>query len=130
MRNLHLKRRGELERFTKAVARKVESNKTRIEELQARELEKGVHLNAENVTAGEVPVGADHLERITKEDGAYYRVPDSEDPLNRGGSVQLSHGDLLPIQQLAHMDEDMLRSATSSLPAQLAAKLWKGFNLY
>ncbi len=114
-----------VERFTQALANKAETNKTRIEELQARELEKGAHLNAENVTAGEVPVGTDHLERITKEGGAYYRVPESEDPLDRGGSVQLATGDLLPIQQLARMDDDMLQSATSSRPARLAVKLWQ-----
>ena len=37
----------------------------------------------------------------------------------------LAHGDLLPIQQLARMDEDMLRSTTNALPTRLAAKLWR-----
>ncbi len=47
------------------------------------------------------------------------------DPLERGGSVSLAYGDLLPIQQLAQMDDDLLRSSTSSLPTRLAAKLWR-----
>ncbi len=114
-----------VEKYTKAIGKKATTNKHRVEELQARELQKGAHLNAENVIPTDVPVETEHLERITKDGGYYYRTPDSEDPLNRGGSVQLSHGDLLPIQQLARMDDDMLRSATSSLPARLAAKLWK-----
>ena len=43
---------------------------------------------------------------------------------SRPHNVALAHGDLLPIQQLAKLDEDMLRSTTSALPTRLAAKLW------
>ncbi len=106
--------------------RKLNTNKARVGELQARELEKGAHLLAEHVdrTAIDVPDG--RLERIRKDDGnRYLRLPESDDPLDRGGDVTLAHGDLLPIQQFARMDADMLRSATSSLPARLAANLWK-----
>ncbi len=117
----------ELDAHTDALGKKTALNESRLAELQARELEKGAHLNAEHVLPEELPLEADHLERITKDGGQYYRLPDSEDPLNRGGEVQLAHGDLLPIQQLAQMDEDMLNSATSSLPAKLAAKLWQAW---
>ncbi|AXR79893.1 hypothetical protein [Natrarchaeobaculum sulfurireducens] len=106
--------------------RKLSANKERVNELQARELEKGAHLLEENVDETEVDVADGRLERISKDDGrSYFRLPESDDPLDRGGSVSLAHGDLLPIQQLARMDEEMLRSTTSALPSRLAAKLWK-----
>ncbi|WP_425604298.1 hypothetical protein [Natrinema gelatinilyticum] len=66
------------------------------------------------------------MEKITKDGGGtYYRVPDSSDPLDGREGVALAHGDLLPIQQFARMDEDMRRSAANSLPTRLAAKLWR-----
>jgi len=115
-----------LDALTDAARKRSGANKQRIEELQARELEKGAHLLTETVDHHEISVDGDCLERITKDDGhTYYRFPRSEDPLERGGSVALAHGDLLPIQQLAQMDEDMLRSTANSLPTRLAAKLWK-----
>ncbi|WP_092935960.1 hypothetical protein [Natrinema hispanicum] len=115
-----------LDALTDAARKRSGVNKQRIEELQARELEKGAHLLTETVDHHEVNIDGDHLERITKDDGqTYYRLPQSEDPLERGGSVALSHGDLLPIQQLAQMDEEMLRSTANSLPTRLAAKLWR-----
>ncbi len=60
-----------------------------------------------------------------EDDNSYFRIPEADDPLNRGGATALAHGDLLPIQQLAQMDDDMLHSSTSDLPSRLAAKLWK-----
>ncbi|MCU4975828.1 hypothetical protein OB955_24415 [Halobacteria archaeon AArc-m2/3/4] len=115
-----------LEAVTDAALKKAGTNKTRIAELQTRELEKGAHLLAEHVDPDSILDGVDRLERFTKEDGnTYVRIPDSDDPLDRGGSVALSHCDLLPIQQLARMDDDLLHSSTNSLPARLAAKLWR-----
>ncbi|MFP8890777.1 hypothetical protein ACLI4U_13550 [Natrialbaceae archaeon A-CW2] len=112
--------------LAEATAKRTGSNKRRIEELQARELEKGAHLLAERVDPGELNIEGDHLERFTKADGqAYVRLPEHEDPLERGGSPTLTHGDLLPIQQLARMDDEMLRSTTNALPTRLAANLWK-----
>lgn len=107
-----------------AAHRRSGANKTRLEELQARELEKGAHLRADNVDVHELDLEVDHLERLDTEDGSMYRLPETEDPLERS-TTELSHGDLLPIQQLARMDADMLRSTTSSLPSRLAAKLWR-----
>ncbi|WP_276255182.1 hypothetical protein [Halomontanus rarus] len=108
-----------------AAHRRSGANKSRIEELQARELEKGAHLREENVDHCEIEVDGGQLEKIEKDDGEpYFRLPGSADPLGRGGNVALAHGDLLPIQQLAKMDEDMLRSTTNALPSRLAAKLW------
>ena len=112
--------------LTEATRKRTGANKTRLAELQARELEKGAHLLADCVDPDEIDIVGDHLERFTKEDGqTYVRLPDQDDPLERGGSPTLTHGDLLPIQQLARMDEDMLRSTTNALPTRLAVKLWK-----
>ncbi|WP_090623327.1 hypothetical protein [Natrinema salaciae] len=106
--------------------KKLNANKDRVGELQARELEKGAHLLAANVDESEIDVAGGRLERIGKDDGGrYFRLPESDDPLERGGDVALAHGDLLPIQQLAKMDDDSLRATTSSLPSRLAATLWK-----
>ena len=106
--------------------KKLNANKDRVGELQARELEKGAHLLEEHIDNGEIDVVDGRLERIQKDDGeSYFRLPESGDPLERGGDVSLSYGDLLPLQQLAKMDEDMLRATTSALPSRLAAKLWK-----
>ncbi|SDD65724.1 hypothetical protein [Natrinema hispanicum] len=106
--------------------KKLNANKDRVGELQARELEKGAHLLEEHIDNGEIDVVDGRLERIQKDDGeSYFRLPESDDPLECDGNVSLSYGDLLPLQQLAKMDEDMLRATTSALPSRLAAKLWK-----
>ncbi|ELY42630.1 hypothetical protein [Natronorubrum bangense] len=115
-----------IDALTDAARKRSGVNKQRIEELQARELEKGAHLLAATVDHCEIDVDGDRLEQLTKDDGqTYYRIPESADPLERGGSITLSHGDLLPIQQLARMDDEMLRSTSNALPTRLAAKLWK-----
>ncbi len=112
--------------LTEATRKRTGATKTRLAELQARELEKGAHLLADGVDPEEIEIAGDHLERFTKDDGrTYVRLPDHDDPLERGGSPTLTHGDLLPIQQLARMDEEMLRSTTNALPTRLAATLWK-----
>ncbi len=105
--------------------KKLNANKSRIGELQARELEKGAHIRERHIDTAGIDVPEGRLERISKDDGKrYFRLPDHDDPLDRG-EVTLSHGDLLPIQQLARMDDDMRRSTTSSLPSRLAATLWQ-----
>ncbi|SFC59752.1 hypothetical protein SAMN05444422_111109 [Halobiforma haloterrestris] len=115
-----------LESLAKAALKKANANKARIAELQSRELEKGAHLRVETIDEHAVDVVDGRLERITKADGqAYYRLPESVDPLERGGNVSLAYGDLLPIQQLARMDKEMRRSAANALPTRLAAKLWQ-----
>ncbi|ELY61114.1 hypothetical protein C493_03310 [Natronolimnohabitans innermongolicus JCM 12255] len=66
------------------------------------------------------------FERITKANGTRYdRLPERGDPLNRDDDVALAHADLLPVQQLARLDEEMRRSTTDVLPTRLAAKLWE-----
>ncbi|WP_205742996.1 hypothetical protein [Halalkalirubrum salinum] len=115
-------------RKTDAIARKTAANKTRIEERQSRELEKGAHLRTDTVDPTTIEVPGDRLETLTKDDGhAYYRLPEQADPLDRSRPhrTTLTYGDLLPIQQLARIDEDMLRSSASALPTRLAAKVWK-----
>ena len=111
---------------TEALSKRTQTNKSRIEELQARELEKGAHLLSDTVDTTTIDVANDRLEKLTKDDGRpYFRLPDHEDPLDRSQRVALAHGDLLPIQQLARLDGDMLRSTTNALPTRLAARLWK-----
>ncbi|WP_255681319.1 hypothetical protein [Natrinema sp. SYSU A 869] len=114
-----------LEAVADAALKKAGTNKARIAELQTREFEKGAYLLAEHVDPDALADGVDRLERFAKDDGTYMRLPGSDDPLDRGSAVTLSHGDLLPIQQLAQMDDDMLQSSTNSLPARLAAMLWR-----
>jgi len=100
-------------------------NDSRLNELMVRELEKGAHLPAEIVIEFDLPIKEGRLEKIQKDSGEYYRLPESEDPLARGGSTTLAHGDLLPIQQLAQMDDDMLDRTASTKGDYLAAKLWQ-----
>ncbi|SDK94696.1 hypothetical protein [Natronorubrum texcoconense] len=115
-----------LDSVTDAALNKAGANKERIAELQSRELEKGAHLRTEHVDEHAVTVPEGRLERIEKDDGAaYYRLPEHADPLERGGDVSLAYGDLLPIQQLARMDDQRRRSAANALPTRLAAKLWQ-----
>ncbi|MHC3437916.1 hypothetical protein ACYJ1Y_07350 [Natrialbaceae archaeon A-gly3] len=115
----------ELEGLADATRRKTNATRARLTELQARELEKGAHLRAEHVDEHEIDAPDGRLERITKADGdAYYRLPGQADPVD-GGDVELAYGDLLPIQQLARMDEDMLRSTANALPTRLATTLWR-----
>ncbi|QFU82310.1 hypothetical protein [Natronorubrum aibiense] len=114
-----------LDALTQATRNRTGATKARLEELQARELEKGAHLRAEHIDEHAINVPDGRLEKITKDDGhAYYRLPDQDDPLDRNNTT-LAHGDLLPIQQLARMDEDMRRATTNALPTRLAAKLWQ-----
>ncbi|ELY54919.1 hypothetical protein C491_17519 [Natronococcus amylolyticus DSM 10524] len=115
----------EVAALTEAARNRTGANKSRIEELQARELEKGAHLRDSNVDEHDLELEDDYLERLTKSDGrSYFRLPDSDDPLDRTDTT-LAHGDLLPIQQLARLDDDMRRSTTNALPTRLAAKLWQ-----
>ncbi|NGM71419.1 hypothetical protein G6M89_20890 [Natronolimnobius sp. AArcel1] len=108
-----------------AALNKASANKDRVTELQSRELEKGAHLRTETVDEHAVDVADGRLEQITKDDGKqYFRLPEQADPLDRG-EVSLAYGDLLPIQQLAQMDDDMRRASTNALPTRLAAKLWQ-----
>lgn len=81
-----------------AITRKTQAWGERIDELQAREFEKGAHLLAENVEEDRISVMGSKLERITKDDGkTYFRLPGEEDALGRGGAVAHSTVDLLPI---------------------------------
>ncbi|WP_121745044.1 hypothetical protein [Natronorubrum halophilum] len=115
-----------LESVADASLNKAGANKERIAELQSRELEKGAHLRAERVDVRAVTVPDGRLERIEKAGGTtYYRLPESADPLERGGDVSLAYGDLLPIQQLARMDDERRRAAANALPTRLAASLWQ-----
>ncbi|MFB9811943.1 hypothetical protein [Haloarcula sebkhae] len=100
--------------------------KNRLGEIQSRELEKGAHLLEAHIDTGRLDVDGDRIECFDGDDGQRYaRLPGEADPLGRSGSSSLAMGDLLPIQQLARMDDDMLAASTSSLPAQLAAKAWR-----
>jgi uncharacterized coiled-coil protein SlyX len=110
----------------KPLARKTQSSGERIDELQAREFEKGAHLLANNVDKEQITVDGNKLELITKDDGnTYFRLPGEEDALGRGGAVAHSTADLLPIQRFARYDDEMLASVTNRKPDELASKAWR-----
>lgn len=106
-----------------ALATKTDANLNRISELQSRELEKGAHLREDHVYPNKLTTPEGRLEQFAKDDGQYVRIPGAEDALNRGGPTHLAHGDLLPIQQLARLDDDML--ASESRPTRLAVEVWE-----
>lgn len=111
-----------------ALRRKAGGTREMVTELQSRELEKNAHLQWDNVEPNidTLEIETDRIEKFTKDDGnTYARIPGGDDPLNRGGEPALTPGDLLPIQQLARMDDDMLHSAASSKPVRLAAEVWQ-----
>jgi len=110
-----------------AMDRATDDHDDALAEIQSRELEKGAHLKYDNVErrAADLDVEGDRLEKFAGDDDVQYcRLPGECDPLERSGSSSLAQGDLLPIQQLARLDDDMLRSTTDSTPSRLAAKLW------
>jgi hypothetical protein len=106
-----------------ALGKKTAANQQRVAELQSRELEKGAHIDADNVYEPSLTLDAGHVERFEKQGGTYVRLPGSDDALDRGGTTTLAHADLLPIQQLAHLDEEML--ASESRPVRLAVTAWR-----
>ncbi|WP_227356020.1 hypothetical protein [Haladaptatus salinisoli] len=62
----------EAEAHRSAIVRQTQVRDERIDELQAREFEKGAHLLAENVDEDRIFVEGNKLERITKDDGNTY----------------------------------------------------------
>jgi hypothetical protein len=107
--------------------KRASTNVERIAELQSRELEKGAHLEWERVRTltDRLDVDGDRIETFTGDDDTTYaRLPNGTDPLERSGTTPLATADLLPIQQLARMDEDMLARATNTRPDYIAAKVW------
>lgn len=119
------------EALLEALRRKAGGTREMVTELQSRELEKHAHLRWNNVdpNVDNLAIDTDHVEKFTKDDGQMYaRIPGREDALDRGGEPALALGDLLPIQQFARMDDDMLHSAASSKPVRLAAEVWRDRN--
>jgi uncharacterized coiled-coil protein SlyX len=111
-----------------ALRRKTGGTREMVTELQSRELEKNAHLQWEHVdpNTDTLEIETDRIEKFTKDDGTTYaRIPGGEDPLDRSGEPALTTGDLLPIQQLARMDDEMLHSTASSKPVRLAAEVWQ-----
>jgi len=108
-----------------AVLKRSKLNKRGVDELQAREIKKGAHLKKKNIDIETIDVDVTRLETIIKNDKKYNRLLNSGDPLDQSSQISLAHADLLPVQQLARLDDNMLRSVTSSRPDRLAAKLWK-----
>jgi DNA repair exonuclease SbcCD ATPase subunit len=115
----------ELERVRARFDARTDLTREVVGELQSRELEKGAHLQAENVEPMDDvhDVDGGRLERFEKSDGVYMRLPGADDALERGGETTLARGDLLPVQQLAQLDDDML--ASESRPARLAVWAWQ-----
>jgi len=115
-----------LEKEKKYRLKQTMQNADRVAEIQSRELEKGAHLLAENVSTANIDVADGKLEEITKDDGeTYYRLPGEQDALDRGGAVAHSTADLLPIQRLSRYDDEMLAGVTNRKPDELAAKAWR-----
>ncbi|WP_436926223.1 hypothetical protein [Halosimplex amylolyticum] len=112
-----------------ALRKRMKISRGMIGELQSRELEKGAHLRWDHVkpTLDDdlLELHEDTVERISKDDGKYIRLPAESDPLDSDGIVALAHGDLLPIQQLAQLDEETLQSVTDARPDRLAAQVWQ-----
>lgn len=110
-----------------ALRKRTNTTQSQLAELQTRELEKGAHLRYEHITPTQerLELPEDRLERFRdEEDTQWVRLPDHEDPLDRSAGTQLSTADLLPIQQLARMDDALLNTATSRRAEYLAAKAW------
>jgi hypothetical protein len=110
-----------------ALQKRTGTTQAQLAELQARELEKGAHLRYDHIrpTRDRLDVPDDRLERFTDDEGQQWvRLPDHEDPLERSGTPRLTAADLLPIQQLARMDDQLLSSATGRRADYLAAKAW------
>ncbi|MFC7133298.1 MULTISPECIES: hypothetical protein [Salinibaculum] len=111
----------------------IDAHDQALAELQSRELEKNAHLAVASVSrflesgqTADLKVDGERLERFTTKDGTQYvRLPDASDPLERSGTSALARGDLLPIQQLARLDDDMLRANVSTLPTRLAVRCWR-----
>ena len=117
---------NEAEAHRNAIVRQTQVRDERIDELQAREFEKGAHLLADNIDKERITVDGNKLERITKDDGkTYFRLPGEDDALGRGGAVAHSTADLLPIQRLSRYDDEMLVSVTNRKPDELAGKVWR-----
>jgi hypothetical protein len=115
-----------LESRADALADAAEENAERAAELYTRELEKGGHVLRERIEpiAESLETGED-LETLRKDDGRQYvRLPGVEDA-DAPTAPSAGGEDLLPIQQLARMDDDTLASCTDKLPDELAARLWE-----
>jgi len=116
---------AENERLRARFDARTEHSLDAIGEVQSRELEKGAHLDDDNIIPEKLDVEDGCIERFPGDDGTkYVRLPESSDPLERSGESALATGDLLPIQQLARLDDDMLSNNVDTLPARLAAKVW------
>jgi uncharacterized coiled-coil protein SlyX len=110
-----------------ALRKRTTTTQSQLAELQTRELEKGAHLEYEHVTPtrDQLDLPENRLERFSDDEGTeWVRLPDHEDPLERSGTTPLPTADLLPIQQLARMDNQLLSTATSRRADYLAAKAW------
>lgn len=105
----------------------------RIIELQERELLKDAHIREENLD--EDDLGDDHAERlgkVTKENEGtfwYLGAEAGRDPVKENedarSSTRIDTADLLPVQQLASMDDDALEQHTNTKPDYWAVKAWK-----
>lgn len=115
----------DLRKRVDGLSKSKDSHNEKVAELQSREIEKGAHLKEENVYIPELEVPEGRVEQFQKEHGEYVRLPEQDDPLDRGGATSLAHADLLPIQQLARLDEDMIRANVSTIQGRLAVKVWQ-----
>ena len=94
---------------------------TALAELQAREIEKGAHLPENSLYPDSLPENAD-IERFLKNGEHYYRLLNTDDPLEHGEKPQLAYADLLPIQKLATWASEDLEN--ENIDVRLAVWLW------
>lgn len=108
------------------------SLRDRVVELQERELQKDAHLSVENLDEHEMSdETAERAGKVTKDDGDTYWYLGEEpgsDPTEANEAAKadprLSTADLLPVQQLASMDDETLDRHAGTVADYWAAQLW------
>lgn len=106
--------------------------RNRVVELQERELLKDAHLSVENLDSADVSEATEaKLGKVQKDEGAFWYVGDDagSDPVEANDAAKadprLSSADLLPVQQLASMDDDTLDRHSGTVADYWAARLWR-----
>lgn len=106
--------------------------KNRVAELQERELLKDAHLSVDNLNPQDVSQETEkRLGKVSKEEGTFWYLgtEPGTDPTEANETAKadprLSTADLLPIQQLASMDEETLDRHAGTVADYWAAQMWQ-----
>ncbi|WP_331232273.1 hypothetical protein [Natronorarus salvus] len=111
--------------FRTSTTESIAKLETALAELQAREIEKGAYLPENSLYPDSLPENAD-IERFLKNGEYYYRLLNTDDPLERDEKPQLAYADLLPIQKLATWDTEDLEG--ENIDVRIAVWLWSQRN--